>query len=240
VTIPFELAWVRAVRFGVLAAIELPQGVEPVAENVLARLAPEERARATQERGRRQIEFVGGRLAARSAAEALGLESWAALLPGKEREPLAPVGVTVSITHKTDLAIALVAPLAHGHVGIDLEGDGRERMTIASRICRPEELSEIEALPESQRWHAVLMRFAIKEAVYKAVFPVVRHFFGFQSAHVALDGPGIPVTLFLTGEHPRVSLETEVEWLSPQRLLAMVRARQATDSGECAEGLLRA
>jgi 4'-phosphopantetheinyl transferase EntD len=225
VTNPFQVAWVRNVRFGVLAGVPLPSGTEPVSEEVLARLAPLERDVALSERGRRQIEFAGGRIAARAAATALGVE-WPALLASEEREPLAPSGLSVSITHKADLAIALLARDSKGRVGIDLEGDGRARLSIASRICRPEELAEIEALPEEQRWPAVMVRFAVKEAVYKAVFPFVRHFFGFQAARV----DGDRVTLFLPSEDPALELETELEWLSETRVLAMIRARR--EAGE--------
>lgn len=228
VTKPFDLAWVQEVRFGVLAAVPLPGGTEPVPDAVLARLHPEERALVTAERGRRQIEYAGGRLAAREAARVAGID-WPPLLSGAEREPLVPPGVTASISHKNDLAIALVARSQHGLVGIDLEGDGRNRMTIASKVCRPEELAEVEALPEPERWPAVMTRFAVKEAVYKAVYPIVRHFFGFQAARVAV--PSGEVTLLLPPEDPAVQTETEVRWLSNERVLAMVRANREGGGG---------
>ncbi len=220
----FSIAWTREVRFGALAAVLLPPGTEPVAADILAQLAPEERAAAVEEKGRRQIEFVGGRLAARAAAMKAGAP-WPALLSGSEREPLPPAGWSVSISHKTDLALALVGPAHEGTLGIDLEGDARERLAIAERVCRPEEFDEVQALPEAARWKNVLVRFAVKEAVYKAVFPHVRHFFGFQAAHVEVANAA-RVTLFLPPEDPRVELETELEWLSPQRVLAMVRSKR--------------
>lgn len=216
----FSIAWIRQVRFGVLAAVPLPSGTDPVGEAVLTRLAPDEQVFARSERGRRQIEIVGGRLAARAAAEHAGC-AWPALLPGAEREPLAPSGWCVSVSHKNDLALALVGRADAGTLGLDLEGDARERLAIAERVCRPEEFDEVQALPEAERWKNVLVRFAVKEAVYKAVFPHVRHFFGFQAARVSATGD---VTLFLPPEDPAVRVETELEWLSPQRVLAMVRA----------------
>lgn len=221
----FPIAWVRKVRFGALAAVPLPAGTDAVSADVLDRLEPEERTLALSERGRRQIEVVGGRLAARAAALKLGA-SWPALLSGDEREPLTPHGWTVSISHKQDLALALVAPAEHGTVGIDLEGDARERMSIAERVCRPEEFAEVQALPERARWKQVLVRFAVKEAVYKAVYPHVRHFFGFQAAHIDVENAA-RVTLFLPPEDPAIDVETELEWLTPQRLVAMVRARRS-------------
>lgn len=219
----FPIAWVRKVRFGALAAVSLPAGTSTVSEEVLTRLAPGERAAALAESARRQIELVGGRLAARAAASSLGIE-WPALLSGSEREPLTPVSWSVSISHKNDLALALVGPSNEGTLGIDLEGDARERIAIAERVCRPEELDEVNALPENTRWKNVLVRFAVKEAVYKAVYPHVRHFFGFQAAHIDVVNAA-RVTLFLPPEDPRVELETELEWLSEQRVVAMVRAK---------------
>jgi enterobactin synthetase component D len=222
--VPFDVAWVRRVRFGALAAVHLPAGIAPLAPELLARLAPEEATLALEERGRRQIEFAGGRLAARAAAELLGV-GWGPLLKGEgERNPIAPAGLTASISHKTDLALALVAPEAEGLVGVDLEGDGRQRLAIASRVCRPEELASCAELPDAERWTEVMTRFAIKEALYKAAWPRVRHFFGFQAAHVELR-PALRVTLELPPEDPRLEIEADLEWLSPVRLVAMVRVR---------------
>jgi enterobactin synthetase component D len=221
---PFEVAWVRQVRFGALAAVHLPPGTAPLAPEILARLAPEEAALALEERGRRQIEFAGGRLAARAAAELLGL-AWGPLLKGEgEGHPVAPAGLTASISHKPELALALVATDAEGLVGVDLEGDGRQRLAIASRVCRPEELDACAALPDAARWTEVLTRFAVKEALYKAAWPRVRHFFGFQAARVDLQ-PALQITLELPPEDPRLAIEAELLWLTPEQLVAMVRVR---------------
>jgi enterobactin synthetase component D len=154
----------------------------------------------------------------------LGL-GWGPLLKGADGEhPVARPGLTASISHKADLALALVASDAEGLVGVDLEGDGRARMVIAPRVCRPDELTELDCLDEAARWPAVLVRFAVKEALYKAAWPRVRHFFGFHAARVALQ-PALQVTLELPPEDPILSIEAELEWLSPQQVVAMVRVR---------------
>jgi enterobactin synthetase component D len=221
---PYAVAWVRQVRFGVLAAVPLPLGKEPVPPEVLARLDPAEQAAAAEERGRRQIEFAGGRLAARAAAEVLG-RGWGPLLrQGEDRNPVAPPGLTASITHKNELALALVAGAEHGLVGVDLEGDGRARLAISSRVCRPEELAVIEQLDEAARWPEVLVRFAVKEALYKAAWPRVQHFFGFHAARVERL-PALRVTLELPPEDPILAVEAELEWLNPGQVIAMVRVR---------------
>lgn len=227
VTIPFLPEWVRPVRFGVLAAVPLPAGVEPVHEAVLAALHPKERALALQERGRRQIEVAGGRLAWRAAAAALGVDvsKWA-LLSDSARAPLSPPGLITSLTHKEDLALALVGPSDAGLVGVDLEGGLRDRSSIMTRVCRPEELVEVQALPEADRWPNVMLRFAVKEAVYKALAPRLGRFFGFQAARVdVLSREQVRVELFLEATDPRFELEVELLWLDAHRVVAMVRAR---------------
>jgi 4'-phosphopantetheinyl transferase EntD len=231
VTEPFHTAWIRPVRFGVLAAVTLPPGLEPVHPEVLARLHPRERALAEAERSRRQIEVVGGRLAWRAAAAAqeAGLDEHP-LLTDSARAPLPPPGWSVSLTHKEDLAVALVGPAHAGGLGVDLEGGARDRSSIASRVCRPEELALVEALPEAERWPDVMLRFAVKEAVYKAIAPRLGRFFGFQAARVERVGAsGVVVTMFLEPADPAFDVEAEVLPLEDGRLVAMVRAQSAAE-----------
>ena len=142
---PFSLAFVRPSTFGTIAAIHLPAGVEAVTNAVLERLDPLERALAEKLRGRRQIEFTGGRLAYRALKSDAG-----PLASGERGEPHCPPGLSVSVTHKSDLAVALIGDAHHGTVGLDLEGDGRERMTIAHRVLCPEEQAEVESLPAAE------------------------------------------------------------------------------------------
>jgi 4'-phosphopantetheinyl transferase EntD len=227
VTTPFVPAWVKPVRFGVLAGVPLPPGLEPVPEGVLATLHPKERALAQSERGRRQIEIAGGRVAWRAAAGRLGVDvsSWA-LLSDSARAPLCPPGVIVSLTHKEDLALALVASSDAGLVGIDLEGGTRDRSAIMTRVCRPEEIVEVQALPEVERWPNVMLRFAVKEAIYKALAPRLGRFFGFQAARVdVLSRDQVRIELFLDTTDPVFEPEAELVWLDEHRVVAMVRAR---------------
>jgi 4'-phosphopantetheinyl transferase EntD len=214
------------VRFGVLAGVPLPPGREPVAEADLERLHPRELELARAERGRRQIEIVGGRLAFREAAAALGVEVGAfPLLSDSNRAPLAPPGLTVSLTHKEDLAIALIAHDADGAVGVDLEGGARDRSAIMTRVCRPEEVAHVRALPEAARWPNVMARFAVKEAIYKSIAPRLGRFFGFQAARVDLgDADQVGVTMFLEPGDPSFRVEAELLRLDAERIVALVRS----------------
>lgn len=221
-TLPFDVAFVEPHAFGVIAGVSLPPGKNPVDDAVLARLHPLESTFARSLRGYRQIEWTGARLAWQAAAERLGVTR-AALLSGPEREPLAPEGVSVSVTHKRDLAIALVADAARGSVGIDLEGVTGTASNVASKILRPEELLAIHDLTEPARTAAILLRFAVKEAIYKAIYPLVRRHVAYEEARVEVDASGhVDVTLLLRGGEILPRLDATCEWRG-QRVIAAVR-----------------
>ena len=111
-------------------------------------------------------------------------------------------------------------------VGIDLEGGARDRSAIMTRVCRPEELVEVQALPEAERWPNVMLRFAVKEAIYKALAPRLGRFFGFQAARVDVRSrEKVEIELFLEPTDPRFEPEAELLWLDEHRVVAMVRAR---------------
>ena len=218
---PFSLAFLRPITFGKLAAVNLPAGVEAVTEEVLGRLHPEEAALARTFKGRRQVEFVGGRLA------------WRALQPqgdplgvGPRGEPLAPSGLSVSVAHKRDLALALVGAAADGTLGVDLEVDDRDRSSIAPRVLGLAELEEVARLPEGERWASVLLRFALKEAAYKAIHPHLQRYVGFHEAEV-LGGAPPRVTVTTRADEPALLLEGAWEALGGSKILALVRARRA-------------
>ncbi len=199
---PLPRAFLEHTELGVLCGIALP-APEAVPEAALAALAGEERAYVETLRGHRRVEWIGGRLALREAAAALGHEL-GPVLSGPRREPLLPPELSGSIAHKRRLAVALVAPRARGTVGVDLEEPLPARPSIARMVLRPEEREAVEALPEAERWPALLARFAVKEAIYKAVHPRVGRFVGYAEAEVRLAEPP-EVSLHLTqGEGPFV------------------------------------
>ncbi len=213
---PFETAFVRESAFGTLAAVHLPEGLAPVPDTVLSRLSAEERAQALTLGGRRQIEFVGGRLAwQRSGGQG-------PLLSSPRGQPLVRAPLSVSITHKNDLAIALVNDAALGTLGVDLEGGGREPLGIASRVLRPEELAHHAALPDSAKWPHLVRCFAVKEATYKAIHPHVERYVSFHEARVSLEP--LSVEMVWAPPNPTLALEVVLEDVGP-RVLAMVRAR---------------
>ena len=215
------LAFSRRTAFGTVAGVLLPPEVDDAA---LSELLEPERALALSFEGHRRIAFVGGRLAFARACEAAGVARQP-LLSGPRGEPLSPPGLSVSLTHKRALAVALVGNSAEGTVGIDLEGgDGRERLSIASRVLRPEELEVFHALPEGARWPHLKRSFALKEAVYKAIHPHLQRYVGFSECRLEFNGDAVAVTMLLAHGETLPPLMAWAEWLDGDQLLAYVRA----------------
>ncbi len=228
---PFSRAYGLALPHGILQAIHLPSDGEPVPEDVLKRLHRDEATHARTLQGHRQVSWVGGRLALRGALRPL-ISSPPCVLTGPFGEPLLPDGISASISHKKHLAVAMAARGTHGHLGIDLEEPGRDRSGIASRVLRPEEIEDVEALPESRRWTAILLRFSLKEALYKALFPRVGRYVGFDEARVrpGLDGLA-QVDLFLKDLEGPFQVEARYHWIE-NHLLAAIRLRSMPEGRE--------
>jgi enterobactin synthetase component D len=190
----------------------------------LSRLHPDERALAETLRGFRQAEFVGGRLAARDAMQALGRRT-GPVLRGVRGEPVAPPGVSLSISHKRHLAVAVAARSEFGGLGVDLEVLEPEREGIQQRVLVSEELESLEALEPDRRWTSTVLRFSIKEAIYKALAPRLQRYIGFEEAivHPSTDGTA-EVRLALTEGASPLALDARYAWLD-RSVLATVRVQ---------------
>lgn len=133
---------------------------------------------------RRQAELAAGRTAARQALEQLGIAA-TPVLKGPGGEPLWPDRIVGSITHAGEWALAIVARPEHSAgIGIDLEELSRYFPELIDEIAFDEERTRIEGLEESARAHAAMEVFAVKESIYKAFFPRVGRFFGFDAVRV--------------------------------------------------------
>ncbi|HTR49996.1 MAG TPA: 4'-phosphopantetheinyl transferase superfamily protein [Kofleriaceae bacterium] len=124
----------------------------------------------------RRREFLAGRAVLRAA---LGRD--VAILPDDRGAPVLPPGFVGSISHKGDVAAAIVAAAAGdgAHVGIDLERAVEARQPIERRILTAREQAAV-------RGREVTLAFAIKEAIYKALDPFVRRYVGFTEVELDL------------------------------------------------------
>jgi 4'-phosphopantetheinyl transferase EntD len=101
---------------------------------------------------------------------------------GADGEPLWPAGMTGSLSHDDEFAVAAVARAQGGAaIGIDIEPATPLPDDMIDLVVKPGELSKI-----AERRLAGRLLFAAKEAVYKAVFPLDRTFLEFQDIEVDL------------------------------------------------------
>lgn len=219
--VPWALAFVNALPHGVVVGVHLPLSSDPVDDEALGRLTGPERAHATGLRGFRQVQFVGGRLAAATAFAELGARR-APVLSDEHGAPTLPEGLVGSITHKQDLAIALMARGRVG-IGVDLEDTDRPRPGVPERVLTPRELAAVRELPESRQWVDTVVRFSVKESVYKAIHPTLRRYVGFGEVEVWPGTDGWdrvePVSPDVAGFH----FEARHCWMGC-RVLSTVRA----------------
>lgn len=226
---PYSICMRDARHHGIVVGVSLPGAPDPVPDDVLERLLPEERDHARTLRGYRQVEWVGGRLAAHQAMETLGEPVVPVLSDARGAPRLAAAAdrVALSLAHKRDLAVALVARSRNGWLGLDLEDMEPARMRVAERVLTAAELQRVQALPEDRRWTAVVVRFSLKEAIYKALAPTLERYIDFSEAevHPLPDGTA-SVRLELAQGEPSPHLDARFAWL-PGRVLSTVRASWA-------------
>lgn len=207
----------------------------------LASLAPAEQDRVRELAPLRRAEYIAGRTALRIALAApppppiaargltiatnAPLTAAAGVLPAPDvlaqlpailsddrGAPILPVGWIGSVSHKGPVAAALIAPAGAARIGIDLERALPPRMDIGRRILTAREQA---ALPDHGR--AVTLRFAIKEAIYKALDPYLRRYVGFTEVELDITGNTVAVTTQLPLSIEATWREHAGHWLATAR-----------------------
>jgi len=219
---PYSIVYKDALPHGIVAGVALPKDGAPPTDTDLAALHPDELSVARHHKGFRLASYVGGRIAAHAAVRALD-GPFTGIGVGPRGAPQPPPGIALSITHKRTMAIAIAAKAEHGVLGIDLEDIDPPREGIASRILRPEEQELISRLPEDRQWTATILRFSLKEAIYKALAPRLQRHIGFDEASVTLRTDGhAAVTLHLTEGPSPEWVNARFAWLD-RAVLTTVR-----------------
>jgi 4'-phosphopantetheinyl transferase EntD len=189
----------------------------------LAALPAAEREHAERFGPVRRREHVAGRTALHLA---LG-DPEVPILADDRGAPVLPAGWVGSVSHKGALAAAIVAPAGDGWVGVDLERAAPSRVDISRRVLTPREQDQLAAAGagEHERGRAVTLRFAIKEAIYKAIDPHLRRYVGFLEVELELVGERCGVAHGLP-------LAIEAAWREHAgHWLATARARVAAGGG---------
>lgn len=218
---PFDTAFYLDSPLGRCVAVHLPR--DSRAEVGLDLLHPLERNFAEQLAPLRRTSWVGGRIALRRAMAAVGSFD-APILSTPRGAPELPAGVAGSISHKRSMAIAIAAPAGGFTLGVDLEESSPRPVDIARRVLVDEELEALNRFPEPERWRGLMLRFSLKEAVYKALDPFVERYIAFSEASVDPrdDGSAAIVMNLRGGEGP---FALSASWfLRDAYIISVVRA----------------
>lgn len=136
---------------------------------------------------KRRAEYRAARVLARRALSELGLPP-SPIVNAPDRAPIFPEGCVGTITHTRSLC--LVA-LAHADdylaLGADVEAATPLKESLFETILRPEEQAALRELDPSDRALRAKLIFSIKEAAYKAQYPLSKRYFGFSGMRVEVQ-----------------------------------------------------
>lgn len=152
-------------------------------------LFPVEASIVEQAGAKRRSEFAGVRVCAHRALNVLGVGA-SPLLPGPRGEPRWPPGVVGSMTHCAGYRAAVVALRDVGVVGLGIDAEPHAPLAdgVLEMVAGPGEQQHLAALARDRPevcWERVL--FSVKEAVFKAWYPLVRSELDFLEAEVGLS-----------------------------------------------------
>ena len=154
-----------------------------------AAFTPDEVAYMERLRPRRRLEFATGRHCAQSALAALG--AGAAVL-GRENDgrPRWPQGIVGSISHCEGACIAAAAEdQSFAMLGIDVELRAPLPEGVLAQVASREEVAALpyHAFPMSRPAPLDTILFSAKESVFKALYPSLQRFFGFEDVLLTLS-----------------------------------------------------
>ena len=136
----------------------------------------------------RRAEFLAGRYCAARALAEFGARTHVGV--GEHRAPLWPAGMLGTISHTSCLAVALVGRRGTiDGLGVDVEDVPHDGMVEDVRqhvlVGQDEQRVRVSSLPFAV---GATLAFSAKESLFKALYPHVGAYFGFDAARiVALD-----------------------------------------------------
>jgi enterobactin synthetase component D len=131
----------------------------------------------------RKEDFIRGRLCAHMASlDRLKVDLTSIGTNEASRAPIWPQGIVGSITHSKRYASAAVADQKDLlGIGIDIEDTRRLKESLSGTIMTPRDLKMFPLLSDQE---LLALIFSAKESLYKALYPSVNQFFGFDKACV--------------------------------------------------------
>ncbi|MGU3401165.1 4'-phosphopantetheinyl transferase [Brucellaceae bacterium D45D] len=134
---------------------------------------------------KRQGEFLAGRFLAHSACKLL--ERSARTLPiGEQGVPVWPQGIYGSISHAQGRCICIAGRSNRKRIGVDIEkiAQGDALKAILDEALNVEEKKLVSELKFLDSQVIATLIFSAKEALFKALYPEVGDYFGFDAAMV--------------------------------------------------------
>jgi 4'-phosphopantetheinyl transferase EntD len=151
-------------------------------------LFPEEEAVVARAVAKRRTEFATARYCARAALRRLGVPP-APILPGERGAPQWPDGIVGSMTHCAGYRAAAVARRSEVvSIGVDAEPHDALPDGVLRLIALDAERDMLAALGTASPdlyWDRLL--FCVKEAVFKAWYPLTGRWLDFTEASVVID-----------------------------------------------------
>ncbi|MEL7449630.1 MAG: 4'-phosphopantetheinyl transferase superfamily protein [Pseudomonadota bacterium] len=182
-------------------------------------LGPDEEQFIATAGDKRKRDFRAGRHCAKAALGALGGPADAVIGVGERRQPLWPPGYCGSISHTRGHCVA-VAGRGEDYraMGIDIEQATPLKEDVLHMICTPTERKALSGVEKPLSWAKVI--FSIKEAIYKAHYPLCGVFFGFQDAEVLLDARGGIFTASIDRQKDALVFATQGSFATDSEIVA--------------------
>jgi 4'-phosphopantetheinyl transferase EntD len=162
--------------------------VETFSDPISIEMFPEEAAHVVRAVESRRREFATVRKCAHLALSELGIEP-SPIIPGPDREPLWPPGITGSMTHCDGFrAAAVVRKQDMNAVGIDAELNLPLPVGILELILTPDEkqaLCHLASAYPDVAWDRLV--FSAKESTFKTWFPLTGEWLEFKDCEIDLD-----------------------------------------------------
>lgn len=182
----------------------------------------------------RQVFFAGGRLALRRALQSMEAPGLEPMLPGRHGAPEIPGSFVGSISHTHGLAAALVSRLPSGDdapraVGIDVELAARPTsLRLARKILAAEERQQLGRELGVSEQEDLTLRFSLKEALYKAIHPLVEQSISWQSVLVSPRRDGsVELQLDELERRTGVRMAVEARWVRQDGFYVTTAAARA-------------
>ncbi|WP_051690970.1 4'-phosphopantetheinyl transferase family protein [Photorhabdus australis] len=177
---------------------------------------------------KRRAEYLAARYCARQLLAQLGQPAFN-LISGTDRAPIWPQGICGSVSHSSHRTIVLAAPQTNNRlIGVDIETivSHQNMNEMIKMVLNNREISCLNNyhLPPE---HMFTLAFSVKESLFKALYPHVKRFFGFEVAEViALSLEDNEITLqlqeTLTNHYPAGTLFRGQFIIYPQEILTLI------------------